>query len=175
MTAERKAPPPLPAAEKKQYSLREILTILNHAAASNGLEPALLRGLAFTESAFHADAISHVGAKGLCQLMDTTARELGVADSFDPKQNAEGAAKYLVRLLKKWGGDTDRALASYCWGPANVAKCQPAEWPANVKTYVTRVKRRADLERATDAEKPPAPLRCPMCGHAVDADAPEKT
>ncbi|MCL6546832.1 MAG: lytic transglycosylase domain-containing protein, partial [Bryobacteraceae bacterium] len=40
-----------------------------------------------TESSFRPDAVSSAGSKGLMQLIDATARSLGVADSFDPAEN----------------------------------------------------------------------------------------
>ncbi|MEG2568475.1 MAG: transglycosylase SLT domain-containing protein, partial [Acinetobacter sp.] len=78
----------------------------------------LLRGVAQTESAGNPNAVSRVGAKGLFQFMDGTARDMGLsgADVFNPMKAAEAAAKYLSQLLKANGGDLDKALASYNWG-----------------------------------------------------------
>ena len=62
-----------------------------------------LRAVAKVESGGNASAVSHAGAKGLMQLMDGTARSLGVTDSFDPGQNAAGGAKYLRQMLNRFG------------------------------------------------------------------------
>ena len=52
------------------------------AANKYGIDPALLAAVVKQESNFNPRAQSHVGAKGLTQLMDATARGLGVTDAF---------------------------------------------------------------------------------------------
>ena len=92
------------------------------AAKKYGLDPALLAGLVKQESNFNPNARSGVGAKGLTQLMDATARGLGVTDSFDPAQSLDGGAKFLSGLLKQFHGDPSLALAAYNAGPGAVQK-----------------------------------------------------
>ncbi len=92
------------------------------AAAKYGVDPALLAGLVKQESNFNPDAHSGVGAKGLTQLMDSTARGLGVSNSFDPAQSLDGGAKFLSRLLRQFHGDQSLALAAYNAGPGAVQK-----------------------------------------------------
>lgn len=102
----------------------------------------LLRGVAQTESAGNPSAVSRVGAKGLFQFMDGTARDMGLsgADVFNPMKAAEAAAKYLSQLLKANGGDLDKALASYNWGIGNVQKHGLALMPKETRNYIPRVK-----------------------------------
>lgn len=102
----------------------------------------LLRGVAQTESAGNPNAVSRVGAKGLFQFMDGTARDMGLsgADVFNPMKAAEAAAKYLSQLLKANGGDLDKALASYNWGIGNVQKHGLALMPKETRNYIPRVK-----------------------------------
>ncbi len=92
------------------------------AAAKYGLDPALLAGVVKQESNFNPNAQSGVGAKGLTQLMDATARGLGVTNSFDPAQSLDGGAKFLSGLLKQFHGDPSLALAAYNAGPGAVQK-----------------------------------------------------
>lgn len=54
------------------------------------------------------------------QLMDSTARGLGVTDSLDPHQNIDGGSKYLSYLLGKYNGNEQVALAAYNAGPGRI-------------------------------------------------------
>lgn len=90
------------------------------AAAKHNVDPAIVKAVIQTESGFRPDAESSAGAKGLMQLMDGTARGLGVINSFDPAQNIEGGTKYLAYLLRKYDGHLPVALSAYNAGPGRV-------------------------------------------------------
>ena len=96
--------------------------IINEAAGKFGLKPGLIRALIRQESAGNPNAVSDKGAKGLMQLMDSTAAMLGVTDPFNPAQSIMGGARYLSQLLKRFGGDLVKAIASYNAGPGTVEK-----------------------------------------------------
>ncbi len=81
--------------------------------------PSLVKAVIQVESAGKPEAVSSKGAGGLMQLMPATAKQLGVADRFDPEQNVEGGSRYLQQMLDKYG-KTDIALAAYNWGPGNI-------------------------------------------------------
>jgi soluble lytic murein transglycosylase-like protein len=67
------------------------------------------------ESAYRQNVVSSAGAIGLGQLMPATARALGV-DPWDPLQNLDGSARYLVQMLDTFQ-DPHLALAAYNAGP----------------------------------------------------------
>lgn len=83
--------------------------------------PSLVKAVIQVESAGKPEAVSSKGAGGLMQLMPATAKQLGIADRFDPEQNVEGGSRYLQQMLDKYG-KTDIALAAYNWGPGNIDK-----------------------------------------------------
>jgi soluble lytic murein transglycosylase-like protein len=99
----------------------------------------LIRAVIIQESGGNEKAVSHKGAIGLMQLMDGTARDLGVADPFDPVQNIFGGARLLAQLLKAFKGDLDLALASYNAGIGTVRKYGGIPPFRETQDYVRRV------------------------------------
>ncbi len=99
----------------KQYD-----PIINKVAQEVKLDPDLIRAVIAKESGGNSLAVSKRGAKGLMQLMDETAKELGVSDSLDPEENIRGGAAYLKKMLIKFEGDLPKALAAYNAGPGAV-------------------------------------------------------
>lgn len=121
------------------------------AAQRHGIDPALLAAVVKTESNFDARATSHAGARGLTQLMDATARGLGVTDVYDPVQSLEGGANFLSQLLKQFGGDLSNAVAAYNAGPVAVKKYGGIPPYAETQRYVPRVLASYDQFRRSGA------------------------
>jgi soluble lytic murein transglycosylase-like protein len=109
------------------------------AAQRHDLEPGLLKAVVQAESNFSPTAISHAGAKGLMQLMDATAQQLGVVNSFDPEENIDGGAQFLRQLLDRYNGNEALALAAYNAGPGAVDRWGGIPPYLETQTYVPRV------------------------------------
>jgi soluble lytic murein transglycosylase-like protein len=112
---------------------------INAAATSNGIDPALLKGLVAQESGFDPNARSGAGAVGLTQLMPGTAAALGVTDPTDPAQSLQGGARYLRQQLDRFGGDPAKALAAYNAGPGAVARYGGVPPYAETQNYVRNI------------------------------------
>ncbi len=127
------------------------------AARRHRLDPALIHSVIKAESAGQPRAVSRAGAKGLMQLMDSTAASLGLTDPFDPAQNIERGAAYLKQLMDRYG-DIDTALAAYNAGPGAVDRYGGIPPYAETRDYVEKVKRFFD-EAKSDLNAMPAKAR----------------
>ena len=113
--------------------------IINEAAARYRLDPAMIRAVMQTESAFNAMAVSPVGAMGLMQLMPDVAAEQGADDPMDPRQNIMAGSRYLRPLLNAYRGNVRLALASYNAGPGAVKKYGTVPPFRETRNYVKKI------------------------------------
>ena len=117
----------------------EIADSIKSAARKYNLSEKLIKSVIQAESNFQADAVSPAGAQGLMQLMPATAKELGVDDPFDVRQNIDGGAGYLRQMLDRFGQDVRLALAAYNAGPGTVEKYNGNVPYRETQTYIERV------------------------------------
>jgi soluble lytic murein transglycosylase-like protein len=81
---------------------------------------------------------------------EPTAREL----LKDPEVNRVFGERYMRRMLERFGGDLNRALAAYNWGPGNAIKWsgRMEDLPKETREYIRRV---------LNTMQGPAPLTSP--------------
>jgi soluble lytic murein transglycosylase-like protein len=109
-------------------------------AARHALDPDLVRAVIRVESGWNPRAVSRKGAMGLMQLMPATAAEYGVADPFNPTENIRAGVAYLRRLIDRFDGRTELALAAYNAGPGAVEKYHRTVPPyRETRSYVQRI------------------------------------
>lgn len=121
--------------------------IIQQASRAYGVEPELIRAVIRAESNFRSESTSPKGAMGLMQLMPQTAKELGVRDAYDPRENIMGGTRYLKGLLDRYRGDVPTALAAYNWGMGNVER-RPEQLPRETRVYIDRIQRFMDEGKA---------------------------
>jgi soluble lytic murein transglycosylase-like protein len=127
-------------ADNQPFASHPTLDQMVHEVASRyNVDPELVRAVIGQESNWDPRAVSRTGAQGLMQLVPTTARELGVRNAFDPRQNLDGGVRYLRSLLVRYGGDLDKALAAYNAGPGAVDRAGGVPHIAETQHYVQRI------------------------------------
>jgi membrane-bound lytic murein transglycosylase F len=74
---------------------------MEKASKKNDIDPLLLAAVIFQESHFNNSARSRTGVRGLMQITQTTAKELGI-NRLDPHQSIMGGATYLRKLWERF-------------------------------------------------------------------------
>ncbi|WP_138735377.1 NlpC/P60 family protein [Modestobacter excelsi] len=119
--------------------------LFTQAGSRYGVDPAVLAGMAKTESDFSSSAVSPAGARGLMQFMPATAAGLGV-DTSDAASSIDGAARYLGQLTEQFGS-TELALAAYNAGPGTVRRYGGVPPYGETQSYVQKVTSAAEAYR----------------------------
>ncbi|HZB97429.1 MAG TPA: LysM peptidoglycan-binding domain-containing protein [Candidatus Sulfotelmatobacter sp.] len=108
--------------------LTRINSLLTNTAKSIGVEPKLVRAVAWEESSWQQHVVSPTGAIGLMQIEPYTGnwvshylagRTLNLHDAAD---NVEAGALLLHHLLDVHSGDIGSALAGYYQGDSSIAR-----------------------------------------------------
>ena len=114
------------------------------------IDPIYVTSIIATESRFASDAQSYAGARGLMQLIPSTARQVAKEERRrllldehlnDPKTNIRLGISYLKQLEERYRGNRYLALAAYNWGPGNVDKSKGGakRIPGSVSKYSTSI------------------------------------
>lgn len=118
---------------------RESLTPLAHAivrkSREENIDPILVASIIRVESRFKPHVRSNKGARGLMQLLPSTAKEVArknsksVSDIHDIDSNIELGINYLRYLEEKFNGSLELALVAYNWGPGNLDRALETSSP----------------------------------------------
>jgi hypothetical protein len=92
-----------------EYNIsRDLAEDIYDKARENDIEPRLAYGLVKVESTFNERAVSHVGARGLTQVMPRTAAWMvpgtRAQDLFDRETNLTLGFRYLNQMIDKYNG-----------------------------------------------------------------------
>jgi soluble lytic murein transglycosylase len=126
----------VPRGETAPY-MSEIRTACERYGVPDRLVSAVIRA----ESGFNPKAVSRKGARGLMQLMPSTASTLGVRDSFDPRQNIDGGVRHLRALMDRFSNNLPLAIAAYNAGESAVLAHGGIPPYPETREYVSRVLR----------------------------------
>lgn len=108
------------------------------------VDPALVAAVIEQESRFKVRARSHVGARGLMQLMPRTGKWMGARDLYDPEQNVDAGVKYIKYLQKRFDGNLTNTIAAYNAGEGNVERYRGVPPFRETRTYVKKVLKNYD-------------------------------
>ncbi|HUY19807.1 MAG TPA: transglycosylase SLT domain-containing protein [Candidatus Binataceae bacterium] len=117
------------------------------AASGAGLQPFLVLALTRQESLFNPAARSVSDARGLMQLLPSTAVKVAAAqggapgDLYDPAVNVKLGVALLKKLMAMYGGDRFRAVAAYNAGEQAVARWN-ALFPGDDDAWVENIQYR---------------------------------
>jgi soluble lytic murein transglycosylase len=138
------------------------------------VEPALVLGLSRQESEFNPDAYSSAQARGMMQLLSSTARITANKEGIewapdrligDPSYNMTLGSAHLSHLLERFGGSYVMVLAGYNAGPHRVTQwvdrfgdprdpnVDPVDWVelipfSETRNYVMRVLENVQIYRS---------------------------
>jgi hypothetical protein len=127
------------------FNSEEFQSFLSRLEKANSLPTGLLSSLARTESGGNPKAVSKVGAKGLFQFTDATAKDFNLKDPFDPVQSAKAAAKKLSNDITKTGS-VDLGIAAYNAGLGAVQKHGGIPPFEETQNFVSKVKSGLNME-----------------------------
>jgi len=143
-------PPKVPSAQAALHPPDDpdLERMFDELAGEQGLDPGMVKALAWLESGWQQHVVSPAGAIGFMQLMPVTAEWLeqsvigtDLHEDVSVYDNVKMGTRYLRLLFDATGGDKDKALASYYQGYGATMSGKMYE---ETKAYI-------DLIKATEA------------------------
>ena len=126
-----------PSINLAELSRRPFAEMIRSVSSRHGVDPVLVHAMIQAESNYEPRARSTKGARGLMQVLPSTARQFGGGNLYDPQNNLETGVKYLKGLLAQF--DLTQAIAAYNAGPAAVRRFGGVPPFAETQAYVEKV------------------------------------
>jgi soluble lytic murein transglycosylase-like protein len=113
--------PPTPA------DRAEVGELIERIATEHGWDPALIKALAWQESGWQQDVVSHANAIGIMQVLPETGQRVSnnlgrQLNLYDPEDNVLAGVLFLTELHELTDGDLRMTLAGYFQGLGNVRR-----------------------------------------------------
>jgi membrane-bound lytic murein transglycosylase F len=135
--------------QRVESRLPKYESVIKKEAKEFGFDWRLIAAVIYQESHFDPHATSYTGVRGLMQVTQDTAREMGISNRLNPQQSIHAGVKYLYRQYQRFDHIQDHeqrirfALASYNIGYGHVRDAQrlaqkqglnPNTWSTMLKT-----------------------------------------
>ena len=141
--------------------------LIDEVAKRHNVDSNLVRAMIKVESNFNPRARSRKGAIGLMQLMPATARELKVANPYDPAQNLDAGVRHIKSLLENYNGDVALSLAAYNAGRGAVERHRGVPNYKETKAYVQRITNLYGNSTALSKGRAPIKVSVDSDGHKL--------
>ena len=103
------------------------------------MEFALVKAIMQAESAFNPYAVSHKGARGLLQIMPSTAGRYRAQDIYNPRENIRAAVQHLKYLFDTFDHRPVLVIAAYNAGENAVKQHRGIPPYEETENYVKKV------------------------------------
>ncbi len=131
------------AAQKNSPVFREDAStydrLIRRYAEEHGVDFALVKAIMQAESSFNPYAVSNKGARGLMQMLPSTAGQYGVKNIFDPRENIRAAVQHLKYLHETFDHRPVLVIAAYNAGESAVKKYHGIPPYEETENYVKKV------------------------------------
>lgn len=150
---------PLPSGSERPYHQAETLSsvwlpetvrrwepLINEVSQKYKINPDFLAIIILCESGGNFCAVSREGGFGLGRIKEFNAQEKNL---FDPKDNLEIAAGYLVEQQQKFSSGREKAFLAYHCGPGNVEKGIISDEGKNLLDFVTGMYQQREEQKSS--------------------------